>query len=399
MMNKNIISNIFSTLLSVIAPIIIIPILISNLSVELYGKYVALISMVALVNVFADLGLGMYIPKEISANSKDINYISELTSNFLIIKTIIFLLSFVIIGNTVEGFNSVIIVGVYCYFNSLDLTPILNGLEEYKVTAFFQLVIKMINIIMVLSFDFREFGVEKAFIIQMVSSILLFILQYIFICRFNKVTFIVPKAKNLYLLVNNSKGFFFSRLLVNLYQRASVYLASFFLNLEQVALFSIGLQLYQVGQSVIGAISRVLFTATMKSKSIDHIINKTKLVFMVYILFFPIVVIFGEDILKFIFDNNMEQLHMISIIFYISLFPLSVSSFWGYPALTPYGYQKEAHYGILISSLSYYASMLIFVTSNNVTLYTFVICIVFADIVGMISRLYYVNKLLYKKRF
>ncbi|PMG31175.1 hypothetical protein BCU94_09510 [Shewanella sp. 10N.286.52.C2] len=394
-MNKNILNNVLATILGVFSPIIIMPILIADMSLERYGDYVALISLIALINVFSDLGLGMYLPKEIAVNHENSNTVCKLIVAFIAIKSLFFLVSIIAIFLLVNDSFTALLLMIYCFFSSLNLTPILNGLEEYAFGAKLLLFVKIINIALVVSLDFSSSGIEKAIFIQCVISLFIFFSQCIFICTKHyfyrtKITFGFVQDT-----IRNAYAFFLSRLLVNIYQRSSVYIISLFLSANLVAIYSIGFQLYQVGQAIIGAISRVLYTSTVKTKKISQIVNKTKVTVVIYFLILPIVVIYGDFILGLLFTFKVDELHVISIILFLSIFPLTISSYWGYPALVPFGRENEAHYGILLSSISYYFSLAVLYATSNITLYSVVVCIFIADFVGMIARLYYVRTMVH----
>jgi O-antigen/teichoic acid export membrane protein len=390
-MNKNILNNIFATLLGVLSPIIIMPILIEAMSLEQYGDYVALISLIALINVFSDLGLGMYLPKEIAENHNDSNAVCKLIATYIAVKSCFIFISIIIIYFLVSDSIMVFLLIVYCYFSSVNLTPVLNGLEEYTFCAYIQLFVKAINIAIVISLDFSSYGIEKAIAIQCVVSFIIFFSQCIFIhsrYKFYRTRLVFDFVIT---TIKSSYAFFLSRLLVNIYQRSSVYIVSIFLSANLVAIYSIGFQLYQVGQAMIGAVSRVLYTSTMKTKELSPILKKTKITIASYIVLLPLIVTYGDYILGLIFSFDVGELHAISVILFLSILPLSISSYWGYPALVPFGRENKAHIGIILSSVSYYCSLAILYATSNVSLYSLVICILIADIVGMFTRLYYVR--------
>ena len=95
-MSKTVISNIFSnisaTLINILAPLIIIPLLTSGLGMDDYGLYVALIAKTALFIVLTELGFGMYLAKEISVKRDDLAEVSSLFWVFLLTKLVAFVL-------------------------------------------------------------------------------------------------------------------------------------------------------------------------------------------------------------------------------------------------------------------------------------------------------------------
>ena len=118
----------------------------------------------------------------------------------------------------------------------------------------------------------------------------------------------------------------------------------------------------------------------------------TIVVLFINIISFPIVFWFGKDILSIIFDFETTLLHKLSVVLYISLNFVTISSFWGYPALSAIGRERYAHLGIFYSSFSYYFLFFVFLFIDALGIYETIICVVFADFIAMVLRLYFANK-------
>ena len=392
-LKSNIFNNIFATLINIVAPLISIPILTAGLGMEEYGLYVTLIAQLALFVVLTELGFGMYLAKEISVNRNNINEVSSLFWVFITSKFVSFLLmSLVFFITSNLPFFQRILACFLIFFYLLDISPILMGLEKYKFLSKLQVFSKAIMVSLVLLLDFSDNGIEKAISVQVVVVALGSCIMAIFFFKTNKVIRKRPSLNKYKAVFQGSLPFYGAKIFVNIYQQSSTYFVSLLLLPELVAVYSIALQIYKVGQSFIGAVSRVLYTSTTHTKNFKLLKKITLGSVAIHLLLFPIVVIFGKNILSFIFEFDIENLYFLCQGLYLSLFFVIFSSYWGYPALSAIGKENYAHIGIFVSSMAYFLALTLVVVLNLESIYFLVGCILFSDLVGMVLRLYFARK-------
>lgn len=389
----NISRNITTTLINLLAPLVIIPIFTAGLGVENYGLYVVLIAKAALFVVVFELGFGMYLSKEVSINRNDKEEVTHFFWIFVLTKLFLFFIFvsiFLATSNGVDktGFIFVLLV----LFQLLNISPILMGLEKYAFLNKVQIITKGLFIVIVYMSHFSVDDLPKALAYQVIITFISTSLMYINVIKNKDLIGFLFKFEKLLFVIKKSLPFYGARFFVNLYQQSSTYFISFILSLELVALYSIAIQLYKVGQSVIGAISQVLYTSTVKTKNFLLIKDLTIKSVLLHVLLLPFVCFFGEDLLRLIFDLDTKLLSELSIIFYVSLLSVIISSYWGYPALSAIGKEKYAHYGILVSSMTYFICLFSIYAFDFNDVKSAVYCIVIADFSGMLVRCYYVNK-------
>lgn len=390
---SNIIRNISATLINIVAPLIAIPLLTSGLGIEFYGVYVALLAKAALFSVLTELGFSMYMTKEISIHRNDIAKISSLTWMFLIVKLSLSLLTLMVLHVSTTNFGLVEwLLYAIIVLNLINITPIISGLEQYNFLTKIQVSTKLLIISLILIIDFSRSGLEKALALQALVSGLTSFSLLIYLIKVQKIKFIKFSFSELIATLQGSLPFYGAKLLVNLYQQSSTYFVSFLLSAELVAIYSISIQLYKIGQSVIGAIARVLYTSTVKTKNFIFIKKVTLLSLLVHLGALPIVFLYGPNILSSIFNFNINQLFDLSFVLYLSLLFVILSSYWGYPALTAINKQSYAHFGILMSSFAYFTAFGFFYTLNIISIKSVTYCIVIADMTGMITRVYFAKK-------
>lgn len=395
-MNKvlvNMSSNILSTLLGVLAPLIAIPILTSNMGMAMYGQYITMIALSALLVVVTDLGLAMYLAKRVSESRNDLVAVSKYVSTFILVKVIAGgLVAFIIMYWLDQSALLTSLLAVLTLMNALNISPILNGTEDYKFIAKATVLSKGGFLLLIIGSSYQEISIEKAIFFQILSVVLLNFLLFNFLFCKKKIFLVKLSLTQVFMILKAAFFYYFARLFVNIYNQSSTYFVSLFLASELVAVYSIAMQLYKAGQVLIGSIARVLFTNLVHTKDFTLLKKSTLVVLFINFISLPIVFWIGEDILSLIFDFNTTLLHELSIVLYISLNFVTISSFWGYPALSAIGQEKYAHLGIFCSSFSYYLLFSILISFDALGIYETIVCVVFADFVAMILRCYFANK-------
>jgi len=358
-----------------------------------YGLYVALLAKTALFIVLAELGFGMYLAKQISVNRDDIAEISSLFWIFLVTKLVVFVLVLVVLILFSSQFG--VVESLLCaliFLQFLNVTPILTGLENYKLLTQVQIFTKFLMVVLVLTVNFSNFGLEKALALQVVITALTSVSLFIYFIKNNKLERIIFDFSKFKTVLMGSLPFYGAKLFVNLYQQSSTYFVSYTLSAELVAIYSIALQLYKVGQSVIGAVARVLYTSTVKTKNFALIYKLTIRSFILHVSIFPIVFFYGDQLLDLIFSFDVTVLFDLSILLYLSLFSVIISSYWGYPALSAIGKENYAHLGILVASVVYFVAFGLFMAFDLSSIYLMIGCIVLSDFMGMLVRLFFARK-------
>lgn len=390
---NKIINNIVATSISILAPVLIIPKLTQDMGISAYGIYMALMSEIALIQVFTELGLGMYLAKEVSINRNNTNELKLLLSSYFFIKLILFLIYLIFsLSLSAELTKVELLSYIILVLLVFDFSLFFSGLENYKLIAKIQLVSKFLLITLVFFNDFKEDGLIKILMINCSMYFFIFLVQCFFLNKhfgITKLTFSHVKIKA---ILKATLPYYSSKLLVNIYQQSSTFLVSKFLSSESVGIYSIALQLYKLGQVVIGAIAKVLYTSTVNTKDFKLIKKMSFLSLSVLFSFLPVVLLFGRDILYLIFDFDISILYSAVIPLYISLAFVIVSSYWGYPALTAIGKEKFAHLGILVSSLTYFSLFFLSYVLTDFNLFIFIYLIVISDLLGMLYRIFYARK-------
>ncbi|GAB1620092.1 hypothetical protein AAOGI_01420 [Agarivorans albus] len=368
---------------------VVIPILTKSMGMESYGVYVTLISAGALLSVLTDFGLSMSVPKETAVNQQCKETISKLISSFVCIKLFLSLIVILLLQAFLYEKAYLHLASLYFFMINMSPLPILQGLEKYVFAAKAQLASKVLLISMVISVDFTEAGIGKALFIQCLVLMLFNLLGYMKLIPAIKGGIDIPYT---FELIKKSIGYYFARLLVNIYQQGSTYISSLVLTSESVAVYSIAQQIYKIGVSIIGAVSKVLFTKLANTRDAEILKKTTLFTFIILSVFLPVVFYFGHQIFSLVLGMDAKRLADYCSLLYISLYFVTISSYWGYPALVPIHKENYAHIGIFISALSYFAFLLFVYTLSTLTAIYFVYAIVISDALGALARMFFAKK-------
>ncbi|MDB4151159.1 oligosaccharide flippase family protein [Pseudomonadales bacterium] len=396
--------NIFTVIIKLLSPLIVIPILLENFGISIYGGYVAFLAFSALICVFTDMGFEMYYSKEVSLHRDNDIVLSSLLSVFLYVKIIVsvtlLLISLIVLDTLIFEIKNLFLWLVFITLaNSFQLSSFFSGLGKYKQLSAITTVSKSFYIALILSSDYSEYGKEKILFYHGAALWGSFIAQLVYLHCQKKVKYSLPSINLLIKTVKAAFGFYFSRLFLNIYNQSSTYIVSLFLSSDLVGIYSVAFQLYKVGQAFIGAIAKVLYTTVVRTKKFILVKKATIIVTCIYISIIPVVLFFGESIIEFFLDFESPMIFDVALIFFVSLFFVMLSSFWGYPIMVPLGKDKLAHYGIFFGSATYYLFFATMVLFKLESIYTFALCVLISDFSGACFRLYFAKKTLNKKYF
>lgn len=375
-------------------PLVLIVILTNKEGVTFYGEYAVLYSLLAVFIIISDLGFSMEIPKRIIRNRNDSNKISEIISIYFFIKfAFSLILSFLIYFFIPYDFPIKIIIILCLVLKAIDLEIIFIGLEKYGFIAKTNFIIKLTYLASVIIIDLSESGIMKIFIIHFFVTMIGFVIYYkkIFFdykYRLNKLSFNYSIR-----ILRSSLEFYFARFFNNLYMQGSTYIISYMITIDLIAIYSIALNFYKAGLSIIGGVGRVLYTHLIRTKDFEVLKSTTKTSIVIQACLFPIVIIFGGHFLALIFTFDIYLLFVLSKFLYSSLVFSIINSYWGYPLFTAINCDRIVHFCNISSAVSYYVIFSYLFMFKEITIINAVLCIIAADFFGALLKLIFaINK-------
>lgn len=352
-----------------------------------YGRFVSVTSGALIITIILDFGYTQGLPKHILKG-----YISAKNSVFLVLVSkvlfFIFLSPFVVLF-----FDNYLILILLSLVSILSVEPIMLGLDKYKEMLKYQFISKLLYLIGVLFIYWRGLDVIYLFVIYALSLFTFNLFCVLSILYDNKLPIYSKVKFSLYKnVIKDCFKFYISKSFVNIYQQTSVFFVSIFCSEQLTGYYALSNQLYKVAQGVIGSISKVYYTRMLKTKKIIEMIKVIKLVSCFYFLGWGVILFRGESILSLISSGDMSTLFNVSVIFYSALFFVIISSFFGYPYLTPIGKENYSHMALILSTVTYFSLFLMSYYTGFISVYGFAVMIFLADLTGGVFRLFYAIK-------
>ncbi|HIF9210020.1 TPA: oligosaccharide flippase family protein [Photobacterium damselae] len=381
---KNTIYSLSTTVVNLIFPLIIVPLIIKMYGVSGYGSFVSVTSGAVIITIILDFGYTQGLPKHILNN-----VIAAKNSVWLVIgsKLIFFLILTPIV---IIYFDKSVSILLLSFVGIISVEPIMLALDKYKEMLKYQVLSKVIYlsfVFLIYFFDLNIHYLIVAYAVSLFSFNILCVLNILFdrdLSGFCKVK--ISTYKN---VISDCFKFYISNSFVNVYQQTSVFFVSIFCGEQITGYYALSNQLYKVAQGVIGSISKVYYTRMLNNKKISEMLKIINIVLSFYIIGWVVIFFFGESILGLLSSNQDNTLFYISIIFYLSLFFVILSSFLGYPYLTPIGKENYSHLALILSTIIYFSLYLLFYLTGNLDVYIFAIMILSADFIGAVIRVYY----------
>ena len=355
---------------------IIIIILTRILSIEDYGLFNYIVSLVLLVSVLMDGGINNYIFNKSVKN--DLDDIESYFNGRMILSFIVIcsLLLFVYCYQK-EYLMYVFLYVMFVFFNStLAFFKMLARGREYKnidiqtiiLDPFFRLL--LLGGIFLLEINIRLIEVLKIFL---GVEIFIFIFIYVFIQKYFKISFSI---KNIFLklqdILYDSKYFLLYYLFFVGIQRIDVLFINQTIGSQAVALFASAFNLYMV---ILLFFSSYL-TSGFKSILNDEkkMINYIKNVILFYILIGFGIFIFSDILYQVLYPTVYFNASQYLVLFMISL-PFTIVSYFG---IYYFNYINKTYWNVIILFLFFIFkfSLLSFMSLDKVVFYVYFLIIV-----------------------
>lgn len=389
---RNVAYSITSTFVSIGAPLLLIPMILSTYGVNNYGVLSTILATGYLVYIIFEMGLNQGIQKHILQDILSIKqavlllFVYRFSVFFVLL--IVFLMFFELKEYILEFILSVVLLA--------SVEPIVLSIDRHKEILMVNIASKLILFFFVIcltsfqmKFDFIIYSYIFSNLIVTVGMLLTLLPLIINDQKSTKKTSL-NKSKFFSIFIDCLK-FHISRVMVSSYQQSSVFFVSIFVSEYSTGVYALCSQIYKMSQSIIGAVSKVVFTSSMKDKNTVVLFLLLKIILAGYVVGMITFFLFDEQIVKLIDLSALQHMIVFKIMLFSVLFVI-LSSFFGYPYLTPINKEGYSHVGLVISSITYFAAFYIFWLVDEMTILSFSIMILISDAIGASYRCYYAYK-------
>lgn len=358
-----------------ILPLITIPYLVRVLGVEKYGLVNFSIAFAVYFQILTDYGFTLSATRDISIHRDNKKKISEIFSSVMIIKSLLMILSFIILYILVFSFNK-FAVDWMIYFLAFGLVlgnllfPVwfFQGMERMKYITVLNILANIIFTSSIFIFIknpgdylYVPFINSLGFIVSGVIA------QWVILKSFQVKPFF-PSKKILIDTFKDSTQYFLSRASVSVYTSSNTFFLGLFTNNIAVGYYSAAEKLYIAAQLLYSPLSQVVYPYMAKKENKSFYRKIFKLTVSFNFIFSILIFIFSGLIIYTLYGSNFTESVNVLKILSIALIIVVPSVLLGYPFLAALGYQKYANGSVVIGSIFHLIMLLVISKSMNIYL-------------------------------
>lgn len=380
----------------IVLPLVIYPYLIRVLGKETYGIIAYSNAIIGYLLVIINFGFQISEIKEISIYRHNIEKLSDIVSSVLIIKSVLTIISILILAITVFTIPALSANKwlYFAYFGILiegALNPYFyfQGIEKMKfitiISVLSNLVILILTILLVKKPSdyilvplFNSFGALSGIMIG------LFI-----VFKIHKLHFSLPPYNLLKFHLKESVPFFTSRISTIIMDKTNIVLIGSFIGYTEVAYYDLASKFVTVMKAPFNVFNQVLFPNVSKNKNVSLVVKTLRILIVFYLFGYFSIFFIGEFFIRIIGGVNLLPAKYILYILGITAITDLIAVFMGAPMLLATGHKSEYNKSIFYSSFFYLSFVLFLYLINWIGLYQLTLATVCASTFTLMYRYYY----------
>lgn len=390
---------------NLLIPLITYPYLIRVLGKETYGLIVFAQAIVAYLVVLVSFGFNITAVRDISIYRENKDKISEIFSCVTIIKCLLFVFAFIVLGisilfiPTAYGHEVLFLISMWaCLFDVIFPVWYFQGIEQMKYITYITLISRLVFLGLIFIYiksptDFLIFPLINGIGAVIAGSIALFV-----IFKKHKVKFKFQSYKKLKYYFLDSIPIFISNISIVLYVNTNKVIIGSFLGMGEVAYYDLAEKITSILKLPQSILSQTLFPKISKDKDMLFIQKIFLKSILFHCLLVFIVLIFSSEIVIALGGNEMSPAIWVVNILVLSIPVIIASNILGIQVLIPFGYKKLFSKIIISSGFIYGILILILNFTFGFSIIKISSVTVLTEIFVTAYMYYYIKKLnLWKK--
>ncbi|MGV8092812.1 MAG: oligosaccharide flippase family protein [Mangrovibacterium sp.] len=362
---------------NLILPLITYPYLIRVLGKETYGLVVFAQAVTGYLRIAVEFGFNISATKAISIYRNDRQKLSEIVSSVLLIKTILFALTFAVLLllflfiPQIRAYKLLFVLTMWvCLYEVIFPSWYFQGIEKMKYITYVTLVSRLIflGLIFILIHSPSDYLLFPA--INGIGAVIAGCISLYLVFFKHKLTFIFRPVAELKRYFSESVPIFISNLSVQIYLSTNKILVGIFLGLSDVAYYDLGEKLLNLFKVPVHILSQVLFPK-MSSRYHAGFLKKT--IGALFLSVSAAIILFqftAEEFIGVFAGQEMVPASNVARILTLSLLPLIISNGLGIQTLLSQGFNRPYSNTILHATVIYFIFILMLILTGTITIYT-----------------------------
>jgi O-antigen/teichoic acid export membrane protein len=387
---RNLVFSFLTGAVNVGIPILTIPILVGGVGVDEYGAYMLFVSKLTVLIALFEFGMGMSFPLLYSRQSISKQ---QMLTMFLILRGLAVTPLMVMLYFVSNGLSVFELLLASCLlFNPEPIFVALQKFFRIMLLSFSSKIVLFVGLVMVVGWDDPISYVKIVYLVSGAASSFFGVLGLLVIDRISigRVSFV-----SLLFVLRFGLQYYFARTPIGLIYQGNVWMVSIFVGGRELGLYALAFQVYRLSQTLIASVAKVVYSHMVKVDRLTIPVGVSCLSLLALIISLSFLVFFGEQFGVLVFkvsEREVGDLVKLIMLVLIASFFLSLSSFWGYPVLSPRGGEKYGHISSVLVSVFYLALFFLAVVYLNLTASSFVFVLLLSEFLGFIVRVLFVLK-------
>jgi len=381
-------------------PLITYPYLIRVLGKGNYGTIILAQTIISYLVILINFGFNISATKDVSIYKDNKEKLNEIVSSILIIKGVLFLLSFGIIlcflyfSSLTEQQEALFLICMWmCFYEFIFPIWYFQGIEKMGYITFLTLGTRIFFLILIFIFVKTESHLLRVpFINGLGGCIAGFYSIYILFWR-HGIKFRIVSLKKIATYIKESYTLFLNNVIMALKDKTNLLLIGFFLGNGAVAEFDLAIKIKDLLFIPINLINQATYPKISREKNMKYMIKVLKIsvlgLTLVTILIFP----FIDEIVGFLGGQNLYRATYLTQIILFSVPFVAISFTLSSNCINALGYYKLLLRSMTFSTISYFLIILLGYWQNwiiELEFYAYVIVIVY--MIELSIRVFYVKK-------
>lgn len=339
-----------------IFPLLTIPYLARVIGVEGFGKIAFAAAVIVWFQTITDWGFSYTATRDVARNRDNLEKVSEIFSNVLWAKSLLALISFIILFILTE-FIPYLKDNRILLFITFMLVPakilfadwFFQAIEKMKFITIFDLISKAIltSCIFIFVKEKSDFILQPLFL-SLGSIIVGLFSFYLVVFKWN-IKISTPKYKEIFLILKNSKDVFINNIVPNFYNSFSSVLLGFWGGSVANGLLDAGSKFANIAQQFTNIISRVFFPFLSRKSNRHNLYAKINI--LISILISILLIILAPFIIKIFFTPEFYgAVPILQIIAFSLIFQTFISTY-GLNYMIIHGFERSLRNITIICSM------------------------------------------------
>ncbi|MEW5951755.1 MAG: flippase [Elusimicrobiota bacterium] len=386
-----------------IFPLITFPYLVRVLGVEKFGLISFAQAFIQYFIIITDYGFNLSATREISIHRDNKEKVNEIFSSVMIIKSGLFIISFIIMSGIVFGFEKFRKEWVLYYLTfGMVLGQVLfpvwffQGMEQMKWITYLNIASRIIFTIAIFVFIKKEADYILFPIFLSLGYLTSSVVSFLIIKNKFMVSFFICPIENLFKHSKHGWDIFISTSLTTLYTSSSVFILGIFTDNKTVGYFSSADKIIQAIKGLIGSFTQSMYPYFSKKinnsfeNGIFFLKKISKLAGLLTFFISLLTFIFSDVIVEILLGSKYQNSKILLKIMSFLPFVITMSNIYGIQGLLSLGENKKFKYVILIGAIISLILSFIFVPLYGNMASSFIMLIV-EIIVTLLMYLSYKN--------